>query len=81
MRTGISITLKPADRRHLVTPREIAVHRMPSMVWRGEIVLLSAVGVGTNEMHAPDRQVGKTCVWRWQERFSGGRLRRPAAHG
>jgi transposase len=37
-------------------------------VWRAEIVLLSADGVGTNEIM---RQTGKskTCVWRWQERF------------
>jgi transposase len=37
-------------------------------VWRAEIVLLSAAGVGTNEII---RQTGKakTCVWRWQERF------------
>ena len=37
-------------------------------VWRAQIVLLSAAGVGTNEIM---RQTGKskTCVWRWQERF------------
>jgi len=37
-------------------------------VWRAEIVLLSADGVGTNEIK---RLTGKskTCVWRWQERF------------
>src|SRR5471032_1559024 len=37
-------------------------------VWRAEIVLLTADGVGTNEIM---RQTGKskTCVWRWQERF------------
>jgi transposase len=37
-------------------------------VWRAKIVLLSADGVGTNEIM---RQTGtsKTCVWRWQERF------------
>ena len=67
MRTGISITLKPADRRRLKalardrnTPHE--------HVWRAEIVLLSADGVGTNEIM---RRTGKskTCVWRWQERF------------
>jgi transposase len=38
-------------------------------VWRARIVLLSAAGVGTNEIM---RQTGKskTCVWRWQERFA-----------
>ena len=37
-------------------------------VWRAEIVLLTADGVGTNEIM---RRTGKskTCVWRWQERF------------
>jgi transposase len=38
-------------------------------VWRAEIVLLSAEGIGTNEIM---RRTGKskTCVWRWQERFA-----------
>ena len=67
MRTGISITLKPADRRRLAT---LARDRNAPQkhVWRAEIVLLSADGVGTNEIM---RQTGKskTCVWRWQERF------------
>jgi transposase len=67
MRSGISITLKPADRRRLkalVRDRNTP-HKH---VWRAEIVLLSANGVGTNEIM---RQTGKskTCVWRWQERF------------
>ena len=37
-------------------------------VWRAEIVLFTADGVGTNEIM---RRTGKskTCVWRWQERF------------
>ena len=37
-------------------------------VWRAEIVLLSADGIGTHEIM---RRTGKskTCVWRWQERF------------
>ena len=37
-------------------------------VWRTEIVLLSADGVGTSEIM---RRTGtsKTCGWRWQERF------------
>jgi DNA invertase Pin-like site-specific DNA recombinase len=67
MRTGISITLKAADRRRLtvlVRDRN-APHKH---VWRPEIVLLSADGIGTNEIM---RRTGKskTCVWRWQERF------------
>src|SRR4029079_17408940 len=67
MRTGIFITLKPADRRRLAALARDgnAPHKH---VWRAEIVLLSADGVGTNEIM---RQTGKskTCVWRWQERF------------
>jgi DNA invertase Pin-like site-specific DNA recombinase len=67
MRTGISITLKPADRRRLkVLARD---RNTPHKhLWRAEIVLLSADGVGTNEIM---RRTGKskTCVWRWQERF------------
>src|SRR5512144_2690470 len=67
MRTGISITLKPVDRRRLstVVRDRNAPHKH---VWRAEIVLLSADGVGTNEIM---RRTGKskTCVWRWQERF------------
>ena len=36
--------------------------------WRAAIILLSANGVGTNDIM---RRTGKskTCVWRWQERF------------
>jgi transposase len=67
MRTGISITLKPVDRRRLETL--VDDRNTPhKYVWRAEIVLLSAAGVGTNEII---RQTGKakTCVWRWQERF------------
>ena len=47
-------------------------------VWRAEIALLSAEGIGTNEIM---RRTGKSriCVWRWQERFAEegyeGRLR------
>jgi hypothetical protein len=37
-------------------------------VWRAEIVLLSAAGVGTNEIMWRTGK-SKTCVWRWQERF------------
>jgi transposase len=67
MRTGISITLKPADRRRLkvLAGDRNAPHKH---VWRAEIVLLSADGIGTHEIM---RRTGKskTCVWRWQERF------------
>jgi hypothetical protein len=47
MRTGISISLKPADRRRLaaLARDRNAPHKH---VWRAGIVLLSADGVGTN---------------------------------
>src|SRR5271169_1234771 len=67
MRNGISITLKPGDCRRLkaLTRDRNAPQKH---VWRAEIVLLSADGIGTNEIM---RETGKskTCVWRWQERF------------
>ena len=67
MRTGITLTLTPADRKRLLAlvndPNAAQKH-----VWRADIVLLSADGVGTSEIM---RRTGKskTCVWRWQERF------------
>jgi transposase len=68
MRPGITISLSPAERRRLealVRGRNTAQKH----AWRAEIVLLSAEGVGTNEIM---RRTGKskTCVWRWQERFA-----------
>jgi transposase len=67
MRTGISITLRPSDRRRLqalVRDRNAAQKH----VWRAEIVLLTASGLGTNEIMRQTAK-SKTCVWRWQERF------------
>lgn len=67
MRTGISVTLSPAVRRRLQAV--VRNRNSPQKhVWRARIVLLSADGIGTNEIM---RQTGtsKTCVWRWQERF------------
>ena len=67
MRTGISITVKVSDRERL---EAISNDRNASQkhVWRAQIVLLTADGLGTNEIM---RRTGKskTCVWRWQERF------------
>jgi transposase len=68
MRPGVSIEVSPSDRRRLealVGDRNAAQKH----VWRAEIVLLSAEGVGTVEIM---RRTGKskTCVWRWQERFA-----------
>ena len=56
MRTGISITLKPSDRRRLaaLARNRNAPHKH---VWRAEIVLLSANGVGTHLDHAADWKV------------------------
>ena len=67
MRTGMSVIVSPAVRRRL---EALARNRNSPQkhVWRAKIILLSAEGVGTNEIM---RQTGtsKTCVWRWQERF------------
>jgi len=67
MRTGIIFELKAADRA-LLEAICADRNRPQKHVWRARIVLLSADGMGTNEIR---RQTGtsKTCVWRWQERF------------
>ena len=77
MRSGIFITLKPRDRRRLaaiVGDRNAAQKH----VWRASIVLMTAAGLGTNEIMRRSGK-SKTCVWRWQERFMqdgvGGLLR------
>ncbi|MBZ0213238.1 MAG: IS630 family transposase [Nitrospirae bacterium] len=67
MRTGISITVSPAVRRRLqalVRDRNAAQKH----VWRAEIVLMTADGLGTNEIMRRTAK-SKTCVWRWQQRF------------
>ena len=67
MRTGISISITSADLDRL---RDLVKDRNAPQkhVWRAQIVLLSAEGLGTNAIM---RETGKskTCVWRWQERF------------
>lgn len=67
MRTGISISVSPADRKRL---QALIGNRNARQkhVWRAQIVLLSADGAGTAAIM---RETGKskTCVWRWQERF------------
>jgi transposase len=67
MRTGILLTVTPSDRRRLKAL--VRDRNAPQKhVWRAEIVLLTAEGIGTNEiMRRTDKS--KTCVWRWQERF------------
>jgi transposase len=68
MRRGISIALSDVDRQRLDA---IVLDRNSPQkhVWRARIVLLSAAGLGTNAIR---RETGKskTCVWRWQERFT-----------
>src|SRR5512135_2350712 len=67
MRPGISITLSRSERDRLeglVADRNAAQKH----VWRAQIVLLSADGLGTNEIMRRTAK-SKTCVWRWQERF------------
>ena len=69
MRLGISIMLTASDHGRLKAL--VADRNTPQKhVWRANIVLLSAEGVGTVEIM---RRTGtsKTCVWRWQERFAG----------
>jgi transposase len=59
--------VKPSERKRL---KAILNDRNAPQkhAWRAQIVLLSAEGLGTNEIM---RRTGKskTCVWRWQERF------------
>jgi len=68
MRTGISLSISLADLdrlQGLVKDRNAPQKH----VWRAQIVLLTAEGLGTN---AIIRETGKTKtrVWRWQERFA-----------
>jgi transposase len=68
MRKGISFSVSLPDHERLALL--VGDRNTPQKhVWRGEIVLLSAAGVGTVEIM---RRTGKskTCVWRWQERFA-----------
>jgi transposase len=67
MRTGISITVRAVDRERLLAIR--ARRNSPQKhVWRANIILLTAEGLGTTEIMRR-AGVAKTAVWRWQERF------------
>ena len=67
MRSGIVIDLASLDRERL--ERICKDRNAPQKhVWRAEIVLLSADGIGTSEIMRRTN-TSKTCVWRWQERF------------
>ncbi len=67
MREGITVQVSRADRARLAAMA--ADRNCPQKhVWRAQIVLLTADGVGTNAIM---RYTGKSkvTVWRWQERF------------
>jgi len=67
MREGISVEVNAANRARLEAIVDDRNSRQKH-VWRARIVLLTADGVGTNEIM---RRAGtsKVTVWRWQERF------------
>jgi len=67
MRKGIEVNVTAADRKRLAAI--VADRNSPQKhVWRTQIVLLTADGLGTVAIM---RQTGKSksVVWRWQERF------------
>jgi transposase len=67
LRDGKSLSVSSADigrLKALVQDRNTPQKH----VWRAEIVLLTADGVGTNEIMRRTAK-SKTCVWRWQQRF------------
>jgi transposase len=67
MRKDVVVDVSPTERARLAS---VAANRNSPQkhVWRAQIVLLTADGLGTVEIM---RRTGKskTCVWRWQERF------------
>ena len=69
MRTGISLSVTFADSAWL---RVLVKDRNASQkhVWRAQIVLLTAEGVGPSAIMRDTGQ-SKTSVCRWQERFAG----------
>ena len=67
MRSGKLLSVSTADIRRLKAL--VQDRNTPQKhVWRAEIVLLTADGVGTNEIMRRTAK-SKTCIWRWQERF------------
>jgi len=67
IRKGIEVRLDPGDRERLEAVTGSG-NSPQKHVWRAQIVLLSAAGVGTM---AIQRQTGKgkPTIWRWQARF------------
>ena len=67
MREGISVEVSTADRARLEAV--VANRNSPQKhVWRAEIILATADGLGTGEIVRRTSK-SKPCVWRWQERF------------
>jgi len=67
MRTGITVNVSAADRARLAAI--VADRNSPQKhAWRAQIVMLTANGLGTNEIMQRTGK-SKTCLWRWQERF------------
>src|SRR5215204_6286702 len=67
MRTGIEVRLGLGDRERLEAV--VGSRNSPQKhVWRSQIVLLSADGIGTMEIQ---RRTGKAkpTLWPWQQRF------------
>lgn len=66
MLTGITFTIS-SDDRHRLHAIVAATTSPQKHVWRARIILLSDEGAGTLAIMT---ETGKTCVWRWQERFT-----------
>ena len=67
MRPGVTIALTAVDRRRLGAI--VGNRNVPQKhVWRAEIVLLTADGLGTVKIMR--RTGSRRRVWRWQERFA-----------
>src|SRR5215218_2612479 len=67
MREGITVEVSAADRARLEAV--VADRNSPQKhVWRAEIILATAEGLGTNAI-VRRAGVSKPCIWRWQARF------------
>jgi Homeodomain-like domain len=78
-RADVCLYLNPSDRAKLEAI--MANRSSPSKwVWRADIVLATAEGLGTNAI-MQRTGMSKPCVWRWQERYmdEGVRAARLAA--
>src|SRR6516164_7484744 len=66
-RDDICLYVSPANRAQLKAV--LADRNSPrKLVWRAEIVLATADGLGTNAIMRQTCK-SKPCVWRWQERY------------